>query len=175
MFAPDPYVGAAATARLAAGSLLARRGGKPPSLPIRPRDVKQYVQEAQTSTCPNGHALEGMVLPARSNGACNGCGRKTKAGAWFMVCQQCNFGLCESCAGDPQDDIEDLDGEDSSGALSNLCALGFSYSDARNALKAANGDAEQAAALLLAAVEMDIQMESQAADVGGVTDTIVID
>merc|ERR1712151_1152369 len=156
MFAADPFVGAAASTRLSAGAAFARRGSKPPYLPVRPKSKNLYAEESISSSCPNGHALEDYIIPSRSTGTCNGCGRKIRAGDIVMACRPCNFGLCESCSGEPQDGDAEMEGPDSAGVLANLCGLGFSYRDAKNALNVANGDAEQAASLLLAAADMEI-------------------
>jgi len=175
MFSPDPLVGAAANARLSAGVAFARRGTKPPSLPTRPADVRGYVEEAQTLSCPNGHSLEDYIMPSRSAGECNGCGRKIRAGDRVMVCRPCNFGLCAGCYGKPQEEDDQAEDAESAGILANLCALGFDHRDAKNALKAAGGDAEQAASLLLAAADMDIDAQSQLSQQFGQADPIVID
>merc|ERR1711972_552301 len=101
MFSPDHFVGTAASVRLSAGAAFARRGSTPLSLPKRPANVRQFVSEAQSSSCPNGHTLEDYIIPSRSTGSCNGCGRKIRAGDRVMVCRPCNFGLCEHCYGGP--------------------------------------------------------------------------
>merc|ERR1740123_1062357 len=99
--------------------------------------------------------------------------KKMRAGDHVMVCCPCNFGLCEGCYGEPQVEDAQTNGGESAGVVANLCGLGFSYIDAKNALKAANGDAEQAASLLLAAVDMDIDAESQLSELHGRADLIV--
>lgn len=175
MFSPDPYVSAAATARSSAGAAFARRGSKPPTLAKRPAIVKHYVEEAQSSSCPNGHTLEDYVIPSRSSAECTGCGRKIRAGDRVMICQPCNFGLCEGCCRKPEDDNSQVESAEAAGALANLCGLGFTYRDAKNALNAASGDAEQAAALLLAAADMEINAESQLVELHNGIDPIVID
>lgn len=81
-----------------------------------------------------------------------------------MTCHPCNFGLCEACYSGSWDEDSPTDDAESAEALANLCALGFIYKDAKNALLVAGGDVEQAAAMLLAAVDMDIDAESQLAD-----------
>jgi len=175
MFSPDPLVSRAASIRLSAGTRCAQRGSRPPSFPTRPVNTRQYVEEAQNSSCPNGHILEDYVVPSGSTGACNGCGKKLRAGEWVMVCRPCNFGLCEVCYGESQVEDTQTDRGESSGTVADLCGLGFSYIDAKNALKAANGDAEQAASLLLAAADMDIEKENQPSELHGRTDAVVSD
>mmetsp|Transcript_92826 Transcript_92826/g.145841 ORF Transcript_92826/g.145841 Transcript_92826/m.145841 type:complete len:97 (-) Transcript_92826:84-374(-) len=76
-----------------------------------------------------------------------------------MVCHTCNFGLCRECYSAPLDNDLQMEDPESAEALSNLCGLGFSYWDAKNALAAANGDVEQAASLLLAAAAMDVDTD----------------
>jgi len=101
--------------------------------------------------------------------------KKLRAGEWVMVCRPCNFGLCEVCYGESQVEDTQTDRGESSGTVADLCGLGFSYIDAKNALKAANGDAEQAASLLLAAADMDIEKENQPSELHGRTDAVVSD
>jgi hypothetical protein len=174
MFSPDPLVGVAANARLSAGAASARRGSELASLPRRPENMRQYVEEIENSSCPHGHALQDYVVPAGSSGACNSCSRKIRAGDVVMVCQPCNFGLCKECYVAPRDDFQ-VEDEESAEALTNLCGLGFSYRDAKSALNAANGNVEQAASLLFAAVEMDTDTGSQNANSLAQGDPIIID
>lgn len=159
MFSPDPIVGAAASARSSAGSALARLGRQPPQMPTRPSNVKQYVVEAQALSCPHGHTLLDYRMPPGANGVCNSCGRKVRGGDCVMICHLCSFGLCEGCCSAPQDEGVQVENAESAGALANLCGLGFDYRDAQVALTASSGDVEQAAALLLAAVDIDMDAE----------------
>lgn len=175
MFSPDPLVGAAASARLSAGAAFARRGSKPPALPTRPAILRQYVEEARSSSCPNGHALHDYIIPSRSTGECNACGKRIRAGDRTMVCLPCNFGLCEVCYGEPEDGDAEVEGAESAEALATLCSLGFNYRDAKNALNVASGDVEQAASLLLAAADIDMDAEKQPSEPHGRADLIVVD
>merc|ERR1712232_607088 len=155
MFAPDPLVGAAASARLLSGTSQARRGGKPPSLPIRPA-------KSIEDLCPRGHALEDVLLRPGVEATCNSCAQRLGAGQHVRMCRPCNFGVCKYCHSAPQDQPIDIE---SATILTNLCGLGFAYEDAQAALKAASGNAEQAASLLLAASEMDIDVEGRSSDI----------
>merc|ERR1719181_367020 len=109
MFAPDPLVGAAATARLSAGRNAGRRGSKPPSFPKRAvqplGDLLQLYpdDEDQTTSCPNGHELLAMPLRSGITALCNECGKQLSPGEQVMVCRPCNFGLCMECHSEPQD------------------------------------------------------------------------
>jgi hypothetical protein len=160
MFSPDPIVGAAASARASAEAEFARRGRKPLSLPVRPAIGKRYSDEVQSSSCPHGHSLEGYIIPSHTTGACNSCSRKIRSGDQVMMCQPCNFGLCDGCYAAPKDEHVSTAAEEGAEALASLCSLGFSYIDARNALKATSGDAEQAASLLLTAATMHSEAEA---------------
>lgn len=179
MFAPDTMVGAAASARLSSGSAFARRGSKPPSLPVRPATslgsmYQSYSNEGEeASSCPNGHALEQTILPSGGKASCNRCGKHVKAGQCVMICRPCNFGLCSDCS-DSGHQEPSIDAE-SAASLTNLCALGFAYEDAKAALNAAGGDAEQAASLLLAAAEMDVDTGSHTPGLDQQVGPIVID
>jgi hypothetical protein len=92
-----------------------------------------------------------------------------------MACRQCNFGLCEGCHGEPLDEDLQIESAESVEVLANLCGLGFSYREAKQALNAANGDADQAASLLLATAGTDIDAESQVSELHGRADPIIID
>jgi hypothetical protein len=165
MFAPDPLVGTAANTRLLSEAPHARRRGKPPSLPTRPT-------KSVEDLCPKGHALIDTPLRPGAKATCNGCGRQLEGGQQVMMCRPCNFGLCADCHLVPQDETLDLE---SATVLTNLCGLGFAYEDAQAALKAAGGNAEQAASLLLAASELEIDAERRPFDIDDQVGPIVID
>jgi hypothetical protein len=84
-----------------------------------------------------------------------------------MVCRPCNFGLCERCSAEPQDEHAQAEDVESAGALANICDLGFTYTDASIALRAASGNVEQAVSLLLAAADIDMDAEGQLSEFHG--------